>query len=237
VTSFPSPPPDIGRGADSRRVPTPPVQLITGPWRDHTDLLRRVEAALRGGIRWVQLRAKERSARELHEAALGLAPLLREAGALFVVNDRVDVALASGADGVHLPEDGMPALHARRLLGKRAWIGRSVHSIAAVGAGAGNGADAVQFGPVFPTASKRAFGPPQGLAALCNAAREAHRAGVVLIGVGGIDLDGFAACIAHQADAVAIIGSLWGAADIEGEAGEWTRRWSRVATQGVDTSR
>lgn len=203
-------------------MPQPPVQLITGPWRDHADLRSRIDAALQGGIRWVQLRAKDRSARELHDAALMLAPMLREAGALFVVNDRVDVALAAGVDGVHLPEDGMCPLDARRLLGNEAWVARSVHSVAAIGRAASEGIDAVQFGPVFETASKRAFGAPQGLAALQHAAEEARRAGVALVAVGGIDRVRAATCFKAGADAVATIGALWEAADIEAAAREWT---------------
>ncbi|HEY2775756.1 MAG TPA: thiamine phosphate synthase [Candidatus Binatia bacterium] len=201
-----------------RALPNPPVQLITGAWHDLPDLRRRIEAALRGGIRWIQLRAKTRSARELHEAAVAVEPLLRPCGALLVICDRVDVALSIGA-GVHLPENGMSAGHARELLGRDAWIGRSVHSVAAIRTVAPGELDALQFGPVFDTASKREFGPPQGLAELAHAAtavREGCRA--TLIAVGGITFARVPACRRAGADAVAMIGAAWDAGDIEAAA-------------------
>lgn len=206
-------------------VPTPPVQLITGAWRDLVDLRARVEAALRGGIRWVQLRAKKRNAHELHEAACLVAPLLRDAGGLFVVNDRVDVALAVGADGVHLPENGICARDARRLLGEAAWIARSVHSVDAIRSITSRDLDAIQFGPVFDTASKREFGRPQGFDALSRAA-EAAREGceASLIAVGGVSAERAALCREAGAGAVAVIGAVWDATDIEAAARAFVRR-------------
>lgn len=209
-----------------RRLPSPPVQLITGPWRDAADLRARVEAALRGGIRWVQLRAKERSARELFDAASLLAPLCREAGALLVVNDRADVALAVGAGGVHLPENGMATADARRLLGEEAWIARSVHSVDGVRAAAASGVNAVQFGPVFDTASKREFGAPQGLEKLRDAATVAiatpGSGSIALLAVGGLDAARARQCLAAGAAGVSVIGAIWEAADVEAAAREWT---------------
>jgi thiamine-phosphate pyrophosphorylase len=204
-----------------RCLPSPPVQLITGSWRDTEDLYVRVEAALRGGIRWVQLRAKLLSARDLHEAAAMLAPLLHEAGARFVVNDRVDIALAVGADGVHLPENGMGTAAARRLLGAGAWIARSVHSLDGVRAAGDSVADAVQFGPVFVTASKREFGVPQGLGLLREAASAANASGIVLMAVGGLDAGRSRECLMAGASAVSVIGAIWEADDVESAASAW----------------
>jgi thiamine-phosphate pyrophosphorylase len=201
-----------------RCLPSPPVQLITGPWRDAADLRARVEAALRGGIRWVQLRANRRSGRELYDAAMLLAPMLREAGAMFVVNDRVDVALAVGADGVHLPEAGMAAADARRLLGADAWIARSVHSVDAIAASSPGDVDAFQFGPVFETASKREFGEPQGLGRLGEAATAAHARRARLLAVGGLTAERAAACLGAGANAASVIGAIWDAAEVEASA-------------------
>ena len=204
-------------------LPSPSVQLITGAWRNADDLENRVRSALRGGIRWVQLRAKDRDARDLHEAASRLAPLLRNVGGLFIVNDRVDVALACGAGGVHLPENGMTSIDARRLLGAQAWIARSVHSVDAIDAS--SPVDAFQFGPVFDTASKRAFGAPQGLPALRNGAAVAARAGFPLIAVGAITPEKSEECRAQGASAVAVIGSIWDAQDVEAAARRWVSAW------------
>ncbi|MFN2375913.1 MAG: thiamine phosphate synthase [Candidatus Binatia bacterium] len=205
-----------------RALPSPSVQLITGAWTDLADLEARVSAALRGGIRWLQLRSPGRPARELHDAALHLAPLLHEAGALFVMNDRVDVALAARADGVHLPEAGMSPSDARRLLGPDAWVARSVHSLAAIEATAPHTVDAFQFGPVFDTASKREFGAPQGLEALACAAEAARAGATPVIAVGGVTRRNETDCRRCGARAVAVIGAIWNAGDIEAAAREWT---------------
>jgi thiamine-phosphate pyrophosphorylase len=207
-----------------RELPSPAVQLITGRWDGPDDLRRRVEAALHGGIRWVQLRAKERSARELHDAASVLAPVCREAGALFVVNDRTDVAIACGADGVHLPEHGLASAEARRLLGPDAWVARSVHSVAAVRHVAPGELDALQFGPVFSTDSKRAYGLPLGIDELSHAAvavRDGCRAW--LVAVGGISEQSRALVTRSGADAVSVIGAIWDAVDVEEAAREMIR--------------
>jgi thiamine-phosphate pyrophosphorylase len=99
------------------------------------------------------------------------------------VNDRADVALAAGADGVHLPSAGIPPADARRLLGPAALVGVSCHSTADVARARDGGASFATFGPLHDTPSKRAFGPPVGLAAL----REAARLGLPLVALGGVD--------------------------------------------------
>ncbi len=208
-------------------LPDPPVQLITGPWTDLEDLRSRVAAALSGGIRWVQLRAKARPATELYAAAMVVAPMLRESGGLFVVNDRVDIALASGADGVHLPEDGMPVADARRLLGERAWIARSVHSDDAIRAMTGAPPSAVQYGPVFETASKRVYGQPKGTRELSAASDVAHGLGIPLIAVGGITASLAHDCREHGADAVAVIGAIWNSDDIAAAARDFLGKTAR----------
>jgi len=187
---------------------------VTGRWATDDELRHRAGAALCGGVRWVQLRAKDLAGRDLLEAAALLRALTREAGAFLVVNDRVDIALAARADGVHLPEAGMAPLEARRLLGPDAWVARSVHSLEELRATARQGgADAVQFGPVFDTASKRAFGAPLGLVALAEAAGLAHACGLRLLAVGGIDAARAADCLAAGADGVSVIGGIWDAVD------------------------
>jgi thiamine-phosphate pyrophosphorylase len=210
-----------------RTLPDPPLQLITGTWIDLADLESRVAAALRGGIRWVQLRAKERPACELYEAACLLAPLVHDAGGLFVVNDRVDVAIAAGAGGVHLPENGLSATDARALLGDGAWIARSVHSVDAVQPD--ESLDAFQLGPIYETASKRAFGTPLGLERLRHAALISRGASPRLLAVGGITAVRICECMEAGAAAVSIIGAIWNASALETAA--------RTAVTAFETSR
>jgi len=204
-------------------LPFPPLQLITGEWRDAADLERRIAAALCGGIRWVQLRSKTRSARDLFDAAVTVAAMLREAGGNFVVNDRIDAALAAGANGVHLPESGISASDARSLLGPGAWIACSVHSVDAAGSADPTSVDAIQIGPIFETASKREFGPPLGVATLRRAAAAARERGIAVCAVGGIRGERIGECIEAGADAVSTIGAIWDAEDVEHAAREALR--------------
>ena len=164
---------------------TPGLHLIT----DRAlvaDLPARALSALRGlrpRTAAVQLREKDLGGRAL----LGLARALRracdEAGQLLIVNDRIDVALAAGADGVHLPSAGIPVAEARHLLGPEAIIGRSCHSRAEVEAALAGGASYATFSPIYDTPSKREYGAPLGVEAL----REAAALGLPLVALGGID--------------------------------------------------
>jgi thiamine-phosphate pyrophosphorylase len=178
------------------------------------DLVRAVERALAGAPRdavAVQLREKDLEGRELLRLAAALRAVTRAAGAPLLVNDRVDVALAAEADGVHLPGGGLPVAEARRLLGAARLIGTSAHSAAAARAAAEAGADFVVFGPVFATPSKARYGPPQGLAALGDACRAAGR--VPVLAIGGIEPDRVRPCISAGAAGVAVIRSGLGAVE------------------------
>jgi len=128
-------------------------------------------AALDGGARIVQLRWKPAGARELCEAAREIHVLTRRAGAWLIVNDRIDVAIACDADGVHLGQSDLPIAAARRLLGGRV-IGISTHDVGQARTAEAAGADYVGFGPMFATSSKSTGYEPRGVAAL----REVRRA-------------------------------------------------------------
>ncbi len=130
----------------------------------------------------------------LREKDLGGAALLALAVAarrrlgpetLLLVNSRADVALAAGADGVHLPAAGLPIDALRRRFGRRLLIGRSTHSLDEVEAAAAAGADYVTFGPVYPTPSKARYGPPPGLAGL----RRAAAVGLPVYALGGVTIE------------------------------------------------
>jgi len=141
-----------------------------------------ITSALASGVDTLQLRDRHASGQALIAAAQTLRAISREHGAALLVNDRIDVALATAADGIHLPAGSFPTATARRLLGAHALIGRSTHSPAEAEAAAAAGADYVVLGPIFATPSKLAFGPPLGLAAV--AAAHPSRP---LIAIGGID--------------------------------------------------
>ena len=177
--------------------------LITDGFDDATP--NRVAAALRElprGCAAVQLRAKTLDGRALYRAAR----TLRTVTPILVINDRVDIALAAGADGVHLPARGLPVAAARTLVGDR-WIGVSTHTRDEALAAARGGADYVVFGPVWPTKGK---GPPLGIDALAEVVRAC--APVPVFALGGVDADRAPAVVAVGAR-VACIGAVLGLDD------------------------
>jgi len=146
-----------------------------------TQWIRQLAAA---GVDGLQLREKDLDDRALY----GLARLAREAfppPARLLVNGRLDVALAAGADGAHLPADGVPVAPLRQRFGPRPLLGVSTHRVEEVAAAREAGADYVTFGPVYPTPGKERYGEPPGLAGLSRAAA----AGIPVYALGGVTLD------------------------------------------------
>ncbi len=143
-----------------------------------------LEAAARGGAGAIQLREKDLSARDLYALGLRVQTVITPYGVPLLVNDRLDVALALDAAGVHLAGHSLPTAVARRALGAGKWLGVSTHSLDEARQAAEEGADFVVFGPVFTTPSKLAYGPPQGLPHL--AAVVSH-VSIPVIAIGGID--------------------------------------------------
>jgi thiamine-phosphate pyrophosphorylase len=169
-----------------------------------------VEAALRGGARIVQLREKDLPPRELYPLALEMRQLTQAYGARLLINDRIDVALAVNADGVHLTTTSLPASIARQVLGPGRLIGVSTHTRAEAQAATEEGADIIVFGPVFYTPSKASYGQPVGLDAL-RAVRAAVKAPILAIG--GIKLANLDQVLAAGADGIAVISAIIGADD------------------------
>ena len=172
---------------------------------------------LAGGARLIQLRAKEASSREFLSLAREARRLCRAAGSLCIVNDRLDVALASEADGVHLGQEDLPLAVARRLLGPQRLVGISTHDLAQAEEAERGGADYIGFGPLFGTATKDTGYSPRGVAML----REIRRAvKIPIVAIGGITEENVARAWDAGADAAAIIGDLMRA----GEPAEKVRR-------------
>ena len=190
----------------------PPLYAIVDPLDTGRDPAALAAALLRGGARILQLRWPGASARELLAAARAIRPLARAAGALFLVNDRPDVARAAEADGVHLGQDDLPVAAARRVLGAGRLIGVSTHDPGQARAAEAAGADYLGVGPVYATATKPDALAPRGLA-LVSAVRAAVRC--PLVAIGGITPETAAAVRAAGADAVAMIGALVRAPDPE----------------------
>ena len=183
------------------------IDPAVGGGYDLADLARRVAA---GGATLVQLRDKGGPTHAMVEEARAIKAALLPFKVPLVVNDRVDVALAAGADGVHVGQDDMAAADARRLLGPAAIIGLSVSSVAEAEAAPVECIDYVGIGSVFATASKQLAKPPIGPEGFARIAAVLRRRmpTVPACGIGGIDAGNAAAVIAHGADGVAVISAL-----------------------------
>jgi len=164
-------------------------------------------ALLDGGVQLLQVRAKPWSSGPLLALVDAVQALAAPAGALVVVNDRVDVAGAASV-GVHLGQGDLPPAVARRLLGPAAVIGGSTHTPDELAAGLAAPIDYVAYGPVFATVSKARPDPVVGLDGVRAAARRAASVGRPLVAIGGITVETAGAAIDAGADAVAVIGDL-----------------------------
>ena len=186
--------------------------LVVDPQTCVLPLRETVTEALAGGVDLVQLRAPGRPSGELLALAEALRALVRPP-ALFVVNDRIDVAAACAADGVHLPEAGLPVATARRLLGPAALVGRSVHSPEAARAAQREGADYLVVGTIFPTSSH----PGEAPAGPALIGRVRGATGLPLLAIGGITPERVSVVIGAGADGVAAITAILGS-PVPGEA-------------------
>jgi thiamine-phosphate pyrophosphorylase len=197
--------------------------LITDRRNASVELPAAVAAALAAvppGVAAVQLREKDLGGRALAELAQALLPLCRARQAPLLVNDRADVALALGLDGVHLARTSIDPADARRLLGPQALVGVSCHSKAEVQAAVG-AADYAVLGPIFDTPSKREHGLPLGSAAIADALP----LGLPLYAIGGMTAENVHEV--RQAQGVATIGAALGAADPGAATAALWRAWQR----------
>ena len=170
-----------------------------------------------GGITLLQLRDKTRGTRDLVDLARSVRAVVAPHGVPLLVNDRVDVALAARADGVHVGLTDMAPVDARRLLGPEALLGITVHHGQEAANVAPGLADYAGLGPVYATASKDPGDPPLGPAGLARliAAVHQHHPGLPVCGIAGIDHGNAAAVIAAGADGVAVISDIFMADDVE----------------------
>lgn len=177
-------------------------------------------AAVRGGATAVQLRDKRYEARPVVDLARSLVEALRPTGVPLLVDDRVDVAMAAGAAGVHLGKDDMRPEDARRLLGSDAVIGVTVHRPHEADAVDPTVADYAGIGPVYATASKDPGDPPLGPGGLRRLVGHlrARLPGFPVVAIAGIGPDNAAPVIAAGADGVAVISALFAAEDVEAAA-------------------
>jgi len=197
-----------------------------GAGLSHAELAAR---AVAGGADVIQLRDKALSSRDLLAAASAIREVTRDAGALFIVNDRLDVALAAGADGVHLGESDLPIGHARRIAPPGFIIGASISSVATAVSARAEGADYVALSPTFATGSKDDAGPGHGLAML-SAIRST--VSLPLVAIGGITAANVGEVIAAGADGVAVISAVVGKDDVTAAARDLRSRIAAAKARG-----
>ena len=215
LLSKPLGPPLLCYVTDLRAIPS----AESGGARD--TLLERIGAAAAAGVDWIQIREKHLTAKEC--SALVRDAMMRvskatpgSAATRVLVNDRLDVALAAKAGGVHLAENSLPPEEAKRLARERGHehdflVGVSCHSLEVAKAAEQGGADYIFFGPVFATPSKAAYGPPQGLERLAEVCRAVS---IPVLAIGGITFENFASSISAGASGIAAIRLFQDAADL-----------------------
>lgn len=174
--------------------------------------------AVEGGADVIQLRDKRMSAADLFAEAEKIRAITKDK-ALFIVNDRIDIALASKADGVHLGQSDLPVKTARRLVPDDFIIGISVGSVEEAVKGVLDGADYVAVSPVFSTGSKPDAGEGRGLACI-SAVRKAVPKEIPVVGIGGINSGNISEVIAAGLDGICVISAVVSAPDIKKTAGD-----------------
>ncbi len=180
-----------------------------------------IEEALRTGIKAIQLREKDLSTRELLDIAYKMRELTSKYNAMLFVNDRVDIALAVNADGVHLTQSSMPTYAVRKILkdnssrkngAKTSLVGISTHNINEAKDAEKEGADFITFGPVYHTPSKIRYGEPLGIERLRDVCREVS---IPVFGIGGIKPDKVKDVLNSGAYGIALISGILGEKDIK----------------------
>jgi thiamine-phosphate pyrophosphorylase len=201
------------------------LYLITDRKITKMPLPAAVRLALKGGVRAVQVREKDLPVRELLAIAQELRRITRESKAKLFINDRVDVAIAVEADGVHLGHQSMPSEAVRKIVGKKMLIGVSTHSLAEAVNAEEAGADFITLGPIFVTPSKMQYGEPLGVESIGIVKKHIR---IPVFGLGGIKNANIAQIMQAGADGIAMISAIIAADDIQKAAELINRRISEA---------
>ncbi len=187
------------------------------PGESGGELLQVLRRAAAAGVDWIQVREKDLPTRALVELARAAVSEVGGSDARVLVNDRLDVALAAGAAGVHLGRESLPAAAVTRWCGTAGHapqgflVGVSCHSLGEAQQAEDDGAHYVLFGPVFATPSKAAYGPPLGLDRLAEVCRAVH---IPVLAIGGVKLENATTCLNAGAAGIAAIRLFQQAADL-----------------------
>lgn len=188
------------------------------------DLMDAVAEAIEGGVTLIQLREKDISSREFYQLALRVKELAHSRGVPLLINDRLDIALAVDADGLHIGQDDLPVQVARKLLGPDKILGLSVSTVKEAVQGEKDGADYLGAGPFYHTASKDVSISPIGPAGL---KKIKETVSIPVVGIGGIGLSNIEEVKGTGVDGVAVISAIMGAPDIKDAASKLADAWRR----------
>ena len=185
-------------------------------WTGKQTLYEQVEAALKGGVTCVQLREKELDETAFLQEAKALCALCRRYVVPFIVNDNVEIAIACGADGIHVGQEDLAAGEVRRRVGENMILGVSVHTVEEARQAVRDGADYLGLGAVFPTSTKTDVEqmPNETLRAICDAVD------VPIVAIGGINRGNILKLAGSGVDGVALVSAIFSAEDIEGTCRE-----------------
>jgi thiamine-phosphate pyrophosphorylase len=186
----------------------------------HSSLFTAIEEALKGGLKAVQLREKDLGTRDLLDMGYRMRELTKKYNAKLFINDRVDIALAVEADGVHLGQMSMPPYAVRDIAKDKLLVGVSTHSLEEAMGAEKEGADFIIIGPVYHTPSKAQYGEPIGIDTL----REVRsKVSIPVFAIGGIKLDKVQEVTNAGADGVALISAILGAENIKSTTEEFLK--------------
>jgi thiamine-phosphate pyrophosphorylase len=198
------------------------VYLITNLKRMGKDrFLDAVEEALRGGVRALQIREKDLSPKDLLALALEVKPLTVRYNAKLFINDRADIAVMAGADGVHLTEASVQVSEIKNNF-PNLIVGVSTHSVEGARLAESQGADFITFSPIYETPSKAGYGPPQGLDPLRQVSQAVR---LPVLALGGITLHRVSECLEQGAFGVAVISDIWDSTHIKQHSSEYTQNF------------
>ena len=186
----------------------------------HSTLFTAVEDALKGGLKAVQLREKDLGPRDLLNMAYMMRDLTEQYNARLFINDRADIALAVGADGVHLGQNNIPAHAVRKISGNKLLIGVSTHGIDEATEAEKDGANFITLGPIYRTSSKTKYGKPIGIKILKEVRANVS---IPIFAIGGIKLDKVKEVTETGAEGVALISAILTAENIKKTTEEFMR--------------
>ncbi len=196
----------------------PKLYPITDTRLSHLSHAEQVERFAAGGATLIQLREKRASPRQFYEAAVEAMRVARRLGVRIIINDRLDIAIAVDADGVHLGQDDLPPKRVRALFGENRIIGYSTHDLKQALAADSMSVDYVAIGPIFLTSTKENPDPVVGLEALAFIKSQISKP---LVAIGGITLEQASSVLEAGADSVAVISDLFSTDDIAARVSEY----------------